>query len=149
MARSACTKKVVAEWTKSTSTEATIKKLIDAGVIPYATLGGWRTSHGEIYPNPNLGELVVFEDFFLHGFGVPCHPFLRKLLNYYRISLCNLHPNSVLSIAIFINLCEGYLGIYPHFNLFHHFFCLKKKGGSCRSKIAKGVYLNLCDGMKS
>jgi hypothetical protein len=129
---------MVAEWTKSTSTEATIKKIVDAGVIPDATLGGWRTSHGESYPNPNPRELVVFEDFFLRGFRVPCHPFLRKLLNYYRISLCNLQPNSVLSIAIFINLCEGYLEIYPHFNLFVTFSASRRRGDPTDPKLLKG-----------
>jgi hypothetical protein len=38
-----------------------------------------------------------------------------------------MHPNSILSISIFINLYEAYLGIHPHFNLWHHFFCLKRK----------------------
>jgi hypothetical protein len=59
--------------------------------------------------------------------------------------MCNLHPNSILSISIFINLYEAYLGIHP---LWHH-FCLKKKGGSGGSKIARGAYLLLWDHMKS
>jgi hypothetical protein len=33
--------------------------------------------------------------------------------------------------------------------LWWHFFCLKKKGGAGGSKIARGAYLNLCDGMKA
>jgi hypothetical protein len=45
-------------------------------------------------------------------------------------------------------LYESYLGIQPNFNLWLHFFCLKKKGGAGGSKIARGAYLNLCDRMK-
>lgn len=75
------------------------------------------------------------------------HPFLRRLLEYWGVSLCHLHPNSILAIAIFINFCESYLGIYPHIHLFRYFY-LKKKGGG-GSKITGGVYLNLRDGMKA
>jgi hypothetical protein len=49
-----------AEWTKSTSTESSIRKLVDGGVLPDAVVGGWRPSIGESYPDPRPGELVVF-----------------------------------------------------------------------------------------
>jgi hypothetical protein len=137
------------EWTKSVSTEATLVRLVTAGMMAEATIGGWRISPGENYPDPRPGEIVVFEDFYWRGFGNPCHPFLRKLCDYYRVSICNLHPNSVLAVSIFITLCESYLGIQPHFNLWRHFFCLKKKGGAVGSKIAGGAYLNLHDRMKA
>jgi hypothetical protein len=114
-----------------------------------ATIGGWRTLAGENYLDHRPGEIVIFEDFYWCGFRNPCHPFLRKLCDYYRVSICNLHPNSVLAMSIFITLCESYLGIQPHFNLWPHFFCLKKKGGAGGSKIAGGAYLNLQDGMKA
>jgi hypothetical protein len=138
-----------AEWTKSTSTKSSIRKFVNGGVLPDAAIEGWRPSIGESFPDPRPGELVVFEDFYWHGFGTPCHPFLRKVLDYYKVSLCNLHPNSIISISIFINLCEMYLRIHPHFNLWCHFFCLKKKGGSGGSKIARGAYLLLRDHMKA
>jgi hypothetical protein len=114
-----------------------------------AAISGWRTSPGENYPNPCPGEIVVFKDFYWRGYGNPCHPFLHKLCDYYKVSICNLHPNYVLVVSIFITLCESCLGIQPHFNLWRHFFCLKKKGGTRGSKIAGGAYLNLHDGMKA
>jgi len=77
------------------------------------------------------------------------HPFLRKLLHYYGIALCHLNPNSILHLAIFINLCEAYLGIDAHFNLFRYFFCLKPFSGSGAPKVVGGVYLVLQDGMAS
>jgi hypothetical protein len=52
-------------------------------------------------------------------------------------------------VSIFITLCESFLGIQPHFNLWRHFFCLKKKGGVGGSKVAGRAYLNLHDGMKA
>ena len=78
--------------------------------------------------------------------GFPVHPFLRELLEFSAISLCNLHPNTILHVLVFIHFCEVYLGVLPYFNLFRHLFWLKKKGGS-GSKVVGGVYLQLWDGM--
>jgi hypothetical protein len=102
---------MMVEWTKSVSTEATLVRLVTAGMMAEATIGGWRISPGENYPDPCPGEIVVFEEFYWRGFGNPCHPFLRKLCDYYRVSICNLHPNSVLAVSIFITLCESYRSI--------------------------------------
>jgi hypothetical protein len=52
-------------------------------------------------------------------------------------------------MSIFITLYVSFLNIQPHFNLWRHFFCLKKKGGAGGSKVAVGAYLNLHDGMKA
>ena len=106
----------------------------------------WRLAHGESFPTLRGDELVVFEDYFYHGFGVLIHPFLRGLIDYYGISLYNLGPNSILRVSVFIHFCEAYLGILPHFDLFRHFFCLKARGGS-RSRIVGHAYLQLWDGM--
>ena len=90
----------------------------------------------------------MFKDYFYHGFGVQIHPFLHELIAYYNISLCNLGPNSILQVNIFINLYESYLGIHPHFDLFRHFFCLKVKGGT-GSRVVRGACLQLQDEMVS
>jgi hypothetical protein len=64
------------EWNKSVSMEATLVKLVTVSVMAEATISGWRTSADENYPDPCPSEIVVFEDFYWHGFGNPCHPFL-------------------------------------------------------------------------
>jgi len=69
--------------------------------------------------------------------------------HYYEITICNLHPNSILLVATFIHLCEAFVGIEPHFDLFCYLFCLMKKGAVGGSKIAGGVYLNLRDGLNN
>ena len=106
----------------------------------------WHSACGETFPTPHGDELVVFEDDFYRGFGVPIHPFLRGLIDYYGISLCNLGPNSILHVSVFIHFCEAYLGILPHFDLFCHFFYLKSRGGS-GSRVVGSAYLQLWDGM--
>jgi hypothetical protein len=67
---------MVAEWNKLVSTKATLAKLVTDGVMAEAAIGGWRTSTGENYLDPRPGKIVVFEDFYWHGFGNPWHPFL-------------------------------------------------------------------------
>jgi len=96
--------------------------------------------------DPRAGQIAIFEDFFKRVFGIPVHPFLQGLLLYYEIGICNLRPNSILLISTFIQLCEAYVGIELHFDLFRYLFYLRKKGAN-GSKIAGGVYLN--DGMKN
>ena len=137
------------EWKKSKSTTKSINELVEMGHLHNQELDGWRVLIGESFPDPRAGEFVVFEAFFKRGFGVPVHPFLQGLLLYYEIGICNLHPNSILLVATFIHLCEAFVGIEPHFDLFRYVFCLRKKGAVGTSKIPGGVYLNLRDGMKN
>ena len=53
------------------------------------------------------------------------HRFLQGLLHYYRLELQHLNPNGIQHILAFIALCEGYLGIKPHFKLWKYFFAVK------------------------
>ena len=126
--------------------EAELNKMVAAGVLPDRITIRWRPANGEPFPMPNIDEVVVFEDYFWRGLEFPVHPFLRDLMELWVVSLCNLHPNIILHISIFIHICESFLGVLPHFNLFRHLFWLKKKG-SGGSKVVGGVYLQLRDGM--
>jgi hypothetical protein len=108
---------MIAEWTKLVSTEATLMRLVTADVLAEAAIDGWRISPSENYPDPRPDEIVIFKDFYWRRFENPCHSFLRKLCDYYKVSICNLHPNSILVVSIFITLYESYLGIQPHHNL--------------------------------
>ena len=126
--------------------DAELSRLVEAGVLPDHATTGWRLALGESFPTPHTNEVVVFKDYFWCGLGFPVHPFLRDLLELWEVNLCNLHPNIILHISIFIHFCEAYLGILPHFNLFRYLFWLKKRGDG-GSKVVGGVYLQLCDGM--
>ena len=53
---------------------------------------------------------------------IPPHQFLQGLLHHYQIELQHLNPNGIQHIAVFIVLCEGYLGIEPHFELWRYLF---------------------------
>jgi hypothetical protein len=82
----------------------------------------------EAFSTEGTSETVVFIAHIERGFGVPAGDFLRGLLQFYRIELAHLVPNSITIIATFIHLCEAFLGITPHFHIWRHFFELKKTG---------------------
>ena len=136
---SACARRDEA-WVPLRMGEAELNRLVEAGVLLDRATTGWQLALGESFPTPHTDEVVVFEDHFWRGLGFPVHPFLRDLLELWVVTLCNLHPNTILHISIFIHFCEAYLGILPHFNLFCHLFWLKKRGGA-GSKVVGGVYL--------
>jgi hypothetical protein len=47
---------------------------------------------------------------------------MRALLHYYEVELHNFNPNSIAQAAIFAAVCEGFLGIDPHWDLWTHLF---------------------------
>jgi hypothetical protein len=84
---------------------------------------------------------MVLASFFQHGFGLPVCDFLRGLLDHYQIKLVHLNPNSILQIAVFVHLCEAYLGIPPNFPLFKNYFFLKYQPCTANQKVIGGVGL--------
>nr|ADB85322.1 putative retrotransposon protein [Phyllostachys edulis] len=50
------------------------------------------------------------------------HPFLSKVLEYYRVELVNLAPNPIANLSIFVYLCEACLGIPPDLEVFSWFY---------------------------
>ena len=67
---------------------------------------------------------MSFAHFHERGFTTPAHRFLRGLLHYYKIELQHLNPNGIQHMATFVALCEGVLGISPHFDLWRYFFAV-------------------------
>ena len=66
------------EWVASTSTKEDLDELVFDGVLPDQEITAWWPIIDEHYPTPNDGELVVFEDFYRRGFGLPAHPFFLQ-----------------------------------------------------------------------
>jgi hypothetical protein len=71
----------------------------------------------EAFPNEGISETVVFIVHIERGFGIPAGDFLRRLLQFYRIELVHLAPNSITIIMTFIHLFKAFLGIAPHCHL--------------------------------
>ena len=80
---------------------------------------------GEISPAPREGERVVFRAHFIRGFGLPASGFLRLFLEFYHLQPYHLTPNTVMLLAAFVTMCEGYLGILSSIELWGAFFYTK------------------------
>ena len=76
-------------------------------------------------------EMVIFRSFYEKGFALPAGALFRGLLFFYGLEVTHLKPNSITQIMIFNHLCEAYLGIAPHFNLWRVLYHLK--GYSCNA----------------
>ncbi|RLN28886.1 orf3 [Panicum miliaceum] len=101
----------------STMMDANIEALGAQGLLPEKAISEWRSCTGEAFPSEDRNKMVVFRSFYENGFGLPSGAFFQGLLHYYGLEATHLKPNSIAQIAMFIHLCEGFLGITPHFNL--------------------------------
>ena len=69
-------------------------------------------------PRPRPDEVVSFLTFHERGLGYPAHWFLHGLLNEWRLELQHLNPTGVLHIVGFVTVCEAFLRMEPHVDLF-------------------------------
>ena len=87
--------------------------------------------------NLRAGEFVLFISYISTGLGLPISSFFLLLLEDFGLQLQHLTPHSILLAAIFVHLCEMFVGVRPCVLLFRHFFQLVKSG---KSKDEVGAY---------
>ena len=80
----------------------------------------WCSAKDHDRPYEGTNEIVMFYPFVRRGLTVPTFDFLWGLLHYWGIQLHHLTPNFIMHISIFTHLCEAFLGIDPHFDIFYH-----------------------------
>jgi hypothetical protein len=117
--------------------ESDLFHLVEVGVLPPKELCSWRICHGicrgVTIPIEDTHESVFYVSFLIRGLALPISPFFRGLLDFYDLNLTHLNSNSILQVAIFVHLCEAFLGILPHFGLWRYLY-------HCRSGIAGGQH---------
>jgi hypothetical protein len=74
------------------------------------------------------GEFVMFASYLSSGLALPISPFFLLLFEKLDLQLQHLMPHSILQAAIFVHLCEMFMGVAPCTSLFRHFFILVKSG---------------------
>ena len=117
-------------WGRSDITLQRLEGLVHRSLLcTWTVTEEWRLPGEEDKPSPSDGYVISFVCFHERGFATPTHRFLQGLLHYYKIELQHLNPNEIQHVATFVALCEGFLGINPHFDLWWHFFAvtLQKK----------------------
>jgi hypothetical protein len=112
-------------WPFSTVTADDLEALVADGLL--RPLSGdsqpeWMAPPSGAAPSPPPGYVLSFVFFHERGFRVPASRFMRAILHVYGVELHNLSPNSISQVAIFAAVCEGYLGIAPHWDLWTHLF---------------------------
>jgi hypothetical protein len=75
--------------------------------------------------NMGPGNFVFFAAYALVGLVPPLSSFFLTLLEYYRLQLQHLSPNSITLVTIFVHLCEMFVGVCPSMRLFQCFFVMK------------------------
>ena len=120
--------------------------MVECGILPEKQISGWRCCNGEESPSEDTNQAVVFKSFYEKGFMLPTGAFFRRLLHFYRLEVTHLKPNAVAQIAIFIHLCEVYLGIAPHLNLWRALYRLKGHPSNIRQNVMGGAAFLLCQG---
>jgi hypothetical protein len=68
----------------------------------------------------------------------PLSSFFLMLLEFYRLQLQHLSPNSITLVAVFVHLCEMFVGVRPSVLLFRRFFVMK--AASQRPPLIGGYY---------
>ena len=111
-------------WRKSKMSESLVRELENMGLLQEQGISQWCAGEGEDYPMEGTLETVMFRDFVERGLTLPVSEFFYRLLQFWRVQLHHLTPQSILHLSIFTHFCEAFLGLLPHFHLFQHFFFL-------------------------
>jgi hypothetical protein len=85
----------------------------------------WRTDHKALVPAPNSTEIVMLKSHVERGLSMPPSSFFTNLLKFYGLQLHRIAPNSLVSVAGYAALCEGFLGIRPRVDLFQLYFSVR------------------------
>jgi hypothetical protein len=115
-------------WPFSTVTADDLEALVADGLLH--SLSGdpqpeWMAPPSGATPSSPPRYVLSFVSFHERGFGVPASHFMRAILHVYGVELPNLSPNSIAQAAIFVAVCEGFLGIAPHWDLWTHLFSVE------------------------
>src|ERR1041385_5005169 len=111
------------EWLPSIVTAENIRRYQDEGLIPRH--GCRLPGPGEVEPHPREDQRVLLLSHVDRGFSLPPHPFLLDFLAFTGSQLHHIVPNSITLLSSFFSLCEGFLGIDPHWNLFCTIYTIK------------------------
>jgi len=98
-------------------------------------------------PRLPKGYVVSFAKFHRHALGSPPSRFMRALCHHYGVELQHFSPNAITAAVIFAAVCEGYLGMMPHWDLWLHLYWCElfhaSSGATGVRKLVQAGCLNL------
>jgi hypothetical protein len=114
------------ELKKSKAKTEDLLVLLNIGFLREREVDMWRAAAGDPYHmEKSPDEIPMFTWFAERGLSLPASDFFKGLLGYYDIEYLNLNPNGILHASVFVQLCEAFLGIKPHWVMFRKFFRVK------------------------
>jgi hypothetical protein len=128
--------------------ESHLLHLVETGVLPPKELCSWRIWRVVTVLIEDTHEAVVYVSFLIHRLALHVSPFFRGLLDFYDLNLTHLNPNSILQVAIFVHLCEAFLGILPHFGLWRYLYHYRPGTTGEQHQLVGGASLELRWGRK-
>jgi hypothetical protein len=109
-------------WTVSEVTQEHLQNLMSQWYMTAVELATCCVSEDPTSPTLVAGYVMVCTAFYEQGFGVSSHQFLHSLLLFYGLELHQLTPSGI--------LCEAYMGIEPHFDMWNYIFRVQLQQGS-------------------
>jgi len=114
------------DWRPSSMTERRLLELEREGLLRPRTSSSrpeWiAPAADQREPRPPTGYVVSFAKFHRHGLGAPPSRFMRALCHHYGVELQHFSPNAITVAMVFAAVCEGYLGMMPHWDLWLHLY---------------------------
>ena len=77
---------------------------------------------GQIEPEPEEGEYVVFAAHFDRGFALPMNNFTKKFLSDFKLQPHHLPANAILTMSSFVTFCEAYVGVVASLRTWAKYF---------------------------
>jgi hypothetical protein len=133
----------------SVVSESDLLHLVSIGVLPPKELCSWRICRGVTVPIEDTHESVIYVPFLIRGLALPISPFFRGLLDFYRLNLTHLNPNSILQVSVFVHLCEAFLGVLPHFGLWKYLYHCRPGMAGGQHQLVGGASLEMHRGRKT
>jgi hypothetical protein len=131
------------EWKKSKAKTEDLLALLNSGFLRQKEVDMWRAVAGDQYPmEKNQDEIPMFTRFAERGLSLPASDFFKGL-GYYDMEYLNLNPNGIFHTAVFVHLCEAFLGIKPHWILFRKFFRVKPQPSASNPRVVGGAGIQM------
>jgi hypothetical protein len=133
----------------SVVSESDLLHLVSIRVLPPKELCSWRICRGVTVLTEDTHESVIYVPFLIRGLALPISPYFRGLLDFYRLNLTHLNPNSILQVSVFVHLCEAFLGVLPHFGLWKYLYHYRPRMAGGQHQLVGGASLEMRRGRKT
>ena len=114
-------------WVPSRVTETQLAGYVSTGALASKNTIHWRVPGLESPPEPQDGEVIVFDAHLSRGFTPPGSKNFRDVLADFQIHPQDIGPNSISNICDWQVFCEVYLQEEPTVDLFRDFFYLNRR----------------------